>query len=135
MAAKRRLDRVVHLTVGMHRPLPLDLSPRRFQCCAPWAGGGRRVTQPAALRAGLQMEIVLRAMTEIFEVLDIEIIDSERHAEIFAANSHFVPPSTFPCPSRESGNPGLRSFSGRPLSRQGQALDPRPRGGDETDLV
>ena len=38
------------------------------------------------------MEIVLRAMAEIFEVLDIEIIDSERHAEIFAANCHVLSP-------------------------------------------
>src|ERR1700730_17149602 len=131
MAAEGRLDRVVHLAVGMHRPLSLDLSPRRFQCCTPWAGGGRGVAQPATLRAGLQMEIVLRAMTEIFEVLDIEIIDSERHAEIFAANSHFVPPSTFPRHSRESGNPGLRSSSGRPLFMPGAGSGPPPARGDK----
>src|ERR1700730_3141825 len=121
MAAEGRLDRVVHLAVGMHRPLSLDLSPRRFQCCTPWAGGGRGVAQPATLRAGLQMEIVLRAMTEIFEVLDIEIIDSERHGEIFAANSHFVPPSTFPRHSAKAGTQGSGVPAAAPCSCQGQA--------------
>src|SRR5271169_757918 len=38
------------------------------------------------------MEIVLRAMAEIFEVLDIKIIDGECRAEIFAANSHDLSP-------------------------------------------
>src|SRR5689334_1299707 len=111
---------MVHLAVGMHRALAFDFFPSRLQGCAPWARGGRRVAQPAALRAGLQVEIVLRAMTKIFEVLDIEIIDSERHAEIFAANSHFFSPSTFLRHSRKSENPGLQS------SRV--ALDPRLRG-------
>src|ERR1700720_650893 len=38
------------------------------------------------------MEIVLRAMAEIFEVLDIEVVHGESHAEIFAANSHALSP-------------------------------------------
>src|SRR5712672_2552401 len=42
------------------------------------------------------MKIVLRAMAEIFEVLDVEIVDREPHTQIFGANSHFVLLQTFP---------------------------------------
>src|SRR6202795_5418346 len=74
------------------------------------------------------MKIVLRAMAEIFEVLDVEIVDREPHAQIFGANSHFVLlqtfPSSFPRKRRESGNPGPREPDA--------PLDPRLRGGDET---
>src|SRR6516165_5298850 len=70
------------------------------------------------------MEVVLRAMAEIFEVLDVEVVDSEPHAQIFGANSHLISPSILFRHSRESGNPGPRV--------QAFALDPRLRGGDET---
>ena len=39
------------------------------------------------------MEVVLGAMAEIFQVLDVEIVDSEPHAQIFGANSHDLSPS------------------------------------------
>ena len=84
---------MVHLAVGMHRPPAFDLFPSRLEGGAPRAGGGRRITQSAALRASLQMKIVLGAMAEIFEVLDIEIVDSESHAQIFGANRHCLSPS------------------------------------------
>src|SRR6266849_4920198 len=85
---------MVHFAVGVHRPLTFDLFPARFERGAPRAGRGRRIAQSTALRAGLQMKVVLSAVTEILGVLDIEIVDGERHAQIFAANSHFVSPST-----------------------------------------
>jgi hypothetical protein len=60
------------------------------------------------------MEIVLRAMAEIFEVLDVEIVHGERHAEIFAANSHFVSPSTFPPSFPRKREPGAPEFNQPP---------------------
>jgi hypothetical protein len=44
------------------------------------------------LIARLQVKIVLRAMAEIFEVLDIEIVDRQTHAHIFTANWHLIGP-------------------------------------------
>src|SRR6516162_2091863 len=96
MTAESRLDRVMHLAIGMYRPFSFDPSPGRLETCAPGAGGGRRIAQPAALRAGLQVKIMLGAVVEIFGVLDVEIVDSEPHPQIFAANRHFVSPSSFP---------------------------------------
>ncbi len=90
---KRRLNCMMDLGVGMHRTLPFDLLPARFERRTPWAGGGRRVAQPAAPGAGLQMEIVIGAVPEIFEVLNVEIVESEPHAQIFGANSHACSPS------------------------------------------
>ena len=68
--AEGRLDRVMHFAIGVHRALALDLPPLRFKRHAPWAGGGRRIAQPAAAGAGLQVEIMRRAVAEIVEVLD-----------------------------------------------------------------
>ena len=56
------------------------------------------------------MKIVLGAVAEIFEVLDIEIVDGEPHAHVFAANWHFLSPLTAFCRhSRERGNPGINA--------------------------
>ena len=85
--AKSRLDRVMHLGIGMHRALALDLLPGRFERRAPWAGGGRRIAQPAASGAGLQMEIVRRAVAEIFEVLVSRSARLQRHARDIGLNS------------------------------------------------
>jgi hypothetical protein len=76
----------------MHGTLALDRLPGGFKAHAPWTSGRRRVTQPAALIACLQVKIVLRAMAEIFEVLDVEIVDRQTHAHIFTANWHLIGP-------------------------------------------
>ena len=39
------------------------------------------------------MEIVLRAVLEVGQVLDLEIVDVERHAEIGGLDSHDIVPS------------------------------------------
>src|SRR5260370_26790376 len=104
----------------MHRPLPFDLLPSRLERGAPRTGGGWRIAQPAALRAGLQMKIVLRAMAEIFDVLDVEIVDREPHTQIFGANSHFVLLQTFPSSfprKREPRAARTRRSPGPPLGR------------------
>ena len=65
LAAKGRLDRVVHLAVGMHRALALDRFPGGFRgSCTT----GRRWSAGSAtcrIRAGLQVKIVLGAVLEI----------------------------------------------------------------------
>ena len=70
------------------------------------------------------MEVVFGAMAKIFEVFDVEIIEGERHAEIFAADSHFVSPNLSCVIPAKAGTQGSRV--------QAVALDPRLRGGDET---
>src|ERR1051325_3405113 len=88
LGAKRRLNRVMHLCIGMHRAFSLDFLPDRLARHAPRAGGRRRIAQPVALGAGLQVEIMRGAMLEIFDILDIEIVDAQPHAEILSFDWH-----------------------------------------------
>src|SRR5258708_37393181 len=84
----------MHLGVGMHRALALDLLPGRFATHAPRARGGRRVAEAAALVAGLQVEIVRGAMLEVFDVLDIEIVEPQVHAHVVAVDGcHLTSPN------------------------------------------
>jgi hypothetical protein len=76
----------MHFGIGVHRALALDPPPLRFKRHAPWAGGCRRIAQPAAAQAGLQVEIMRRAIAEIVEVLMIEIRHLQRHPEIGGLN-------------------------------------------------
>jgi hypothetical protein len=43
------------------------------------------------------MKIVIGATPKVFEVLDIEIVDGQRHPHVFAANWHLISPSTISC--------------------------------------
>src|SRR6185437_7475023 len=88
LGATRRLNRVLHLCIGMHRAFSLDFLPDRLARHAPRAGGRRRIAQPVALGAGLQVEIMRGAMLEILDILDIEIVDAQPHAEIVSFDWH-----------------------------------------------
>src|SRR5262249_48606405 len=80
------------LGIGMHRAFPLDLLPSGLTRHAPGAGRRRRIAQPAALGAGLQAEVVGGAMLEVHDILDIEIVDAQPHAEILAFDRHRCSP-------------------------------------------
>src|SRR6185312_917397 len=83
---KGRLNSVVHLGVGMHRAFALDLFPARLARHAPRASCGRWITQPAAIVAGLQVEIVLGTVLEVRDVLDIEVVNAQPHAHVVAVD-------------------------------------------------
>src|SRR5207248_645287 len=82
----------MHLGIGMHRPLPFDLFPGGLARHAPRAGRRRRVAQPAAFCASLQVEVVGGAMLEVLDILDIEIVDAQPHAEILPFDCHRCSP-------------------------------------------
>src|SRR5581483_10829147 len=96
LALERRLDRVMHLAVGMHRALALDRLPGRFPSHAPRAGRRRGIAELAAVVARLQVEAVLGAVLEIRDVLDIEVVDVEVHAKILAVDRHLSSPYAQP---------------------------------------
>jgi hypothetical protein len=80
---------MMDLGIGMHGASALDRHPLRIQLSAPRAGSRRRVTEQLARGASLQAEIMFRTVGEIVEVLMVEIIDLERHAEI-VRGYHFL---------------------------------------------
>ena len=88
MLLERGLDGVMHFGIGVHRALALDPRPGRLGMGTERAAGGRRVAQQTAGIAALQVEVVRRAVLEVLEVLDVEIVDLERHAEIGRADGH-----------------------------------------------
>src|SRR5262249_919940 len=61
---ERRLNGMMHFSVGMHGAAPLDRHPFRLQPGAPRARGGWRIAQQLARGAALQTEIVLRTVSE-----------------------------------------------------------------------
>jgi hypothetical protein len=58
------------------------------------------------------VEIVRRAVLEIFDVLDIEVVDAQAHAEVLAFDRH-----GFPSEIWGSSCPGLAPASGLPPAR------------------
>ena len=88
VVSERRLDGVVDLGVAVHGSLARNGGPDRLGMAAPGAAGGRRVAQQVAGGAALQVEVVRRAVSEIGEVLVIERLDPEAHAEIVAVDGH-----------------------------------------------
>src|SRR5204863_10059514 len=62
--AESRLNRVMHLGIGMHRAFPFDLLPCRLTRHAPRAGGRGRIAQSAAARTGLQVVVMRHAVLE-----------------------------------------------------------------------
>jgi hypothetical protein len=74
------------------RPPALDRRPRRFGIATPGAAGGGRVAQQPAERAALEMEIMHRAVAEVGEVLLVQRIDTQRHAQVIAPDAHSPPP-------------------------------------------
>src|SRR5262249_7494960 len=76
--------------------LALHRHPCGFGAGAPRAGRGGGVAQQMAMRAALQAKIVCRAVLEVGEVLNVEILKGERHAEIVGLVRHCQPPAIQP---------------------------------------
>src|SRR6185437_1009396 len=110
-----RLNRVMNLGVGMDGTAAFDRHPFGFGAGAPWTGRGGRITHQTAGGASLQMKVVCGAMLEVRQVLDVEIVDVERHAEIVGLDSHRAVPllsraaSPWPNRYRDSPSPDWRS--------------------------
>jgi hypothetical protein len=69
------------------------------------------------------MKIMLGTMAEVFEVFDVEIVDSERHTQIFAADSHFASLLL-----RRLGTPGRMVMKDEPLATAFRDDHGKPRG-------
>ena len=82
--AERRLDGVVHLHVGVDRPLPCHAHPLILPIPGPRTGGGRGIAQQPRVLPLLQTEVALRAVVKEGQVFLVDVLDGQPHAEIFA---------------------------------------------------
>src|SRR4029450_10129543 len=79
VASERRLDGVMHLGIGVYRAFALDRDPWRLWAHAPRTGGRGRGGRQVTGGTRLQVEAVLGAKPEKGEVLDVEVVEAQRH--------------------------------------------------------